>query len=89
MLVALCQSRHSQLYNLISWQSIDGFLDWSQVALKIEACDVPGRLSHVQALTNYLSKLRTKMSHQEKENGGKAEDILVGAVTPDWLLPCS
>ena len=37
-----------------------------------------GVVWHVQALTTYLTKLRVKMSHQEKENGGKAEDILVG-----------
>lgn len=34
----------------------------------------------VQALTQALSKLRTKMTHQEKENGGKGEDILVSPV---------
>lgn len=34
-------------------------------------------LLHTQALTSHLSKLRSKMSHQERENGGKAEDILV------------
>lgn len=31
----------------------------------------------LQALAVYLNKLKTKMSHQEKENGGKAGDILV------------
>lgn len=31
----------------------------------------------MQALTQALGKLRAKMTHQEKENGGKGEDILV------------
>lgn len=34
----------------------------------------------MQALTQALGKLRSKMTHQEKENGGKGEDILVSSV---------
>ena len=49
-----------------------------------------GIVWHVQALTTYLTKLRVKMSHQEKENGGKAEDILVGIckASVQCLQPC-
>lgn len=49
-----------------------------------------GVVWHVQALTSYLTKLRVKMSHQEKENGGKAEDILVGTwkASVQCLQPC-
>lgn len=42
----------------------------------------------VQALTQTLSKLRTKMTHQEKENGGKGEDILVSAIAVFVLGVC-
>ena len=42
-----------------------------------DACEVPTVSWHMQALHTSLSKLRLKMTHQEKENGGKAEDILV------------
>ena len=42
----------------------------------------PDLIASLQALTQTLSKLRAKMTHQEKENGGKGEDILV------TILPC-
>ena len=44
-------------------------------------CQLQTVSRHMQALHTYLSKLRLKMSHQEKENGGKAEDILVSNST--------
>lgn len=34
----------------------------------------------LQALTQALGKLRSKMTNQEKENGGKGEDILVSSL---------
>ena len=41
----------------------------------------------MQALTQALGKLRAKMTHQEKENGGKGEDILV--TLPSISAHCS
>lgn len=42
-------------------------------------------LFSLQALTQALGKLRTKMTHQEKENGGKGEDILVSSSFSSFL----